>query len=299
MTRLARWAGLVACLSSALAPAATIAATPAATRLLPVLDRVEGARAVTGYRASLAAFCRAPDGVPVATRTALGIGAGAAVGPLCADAAKSAKALASGSFLEAHADEVLLDVPSGLRRADGERTLLVMRRDPAGGDYRLARQMINGNSFEARARVGRAGRPDVLFLCRRTGNVGFYPGTCGFLGTGTFGAAGADAAGRALAAAADDELALSLVTACGPQALVGLGDIRLRNGRLLVPLIVEEVVLRPIGASEAAGGPLCTKKTIKSTARFVIAYQIDADGPRRLTPTPARVNDLFGVYRRE
>jgi hypothetical protein len=255
-------------------------------RTAVVLDPEKGKRALGDYRKFLKSFCRALQGDAgdaAARLKRIGL-EGAEELFLCAGADDAGAAVASGSFELPGADEVLLSVPSGMPRASGDHALAVMRND--GTSYRLVRHLVIGNdTFEARVRVVTASGKDILMLCHHHGQMNLYQGTCGFLGRGSF-----QRAPRG--PAANDELELVNVTACGPGASVSLGGVRLRGWRLLVELVVERFVLERSGEAEREGD-FCSRKVLKSQARFDIDYELDGDHFRRVTAIPREVVDVL------
>jgi hypothetical protein len=256
--------------------------TPGA-RLVPALDAAKGKKAVAAWVAATTKLCKSrPDGGadrPERWHT-VGLSDGADVSMLC-EIGPRATALASGSLLQAGADEVLLDVMSGQSRALGEDQLIVMRATPAG--YRFQQAGAIGNSFEARARVTVPAARDVVVLCERTGHGGLYPLPCGFFDQGYFSSRG----GRA-------ELELGSTTICGPTATLSLGEIALRDNQLVLEVGVEQATLAERTPDESPYG--CTKKTIKSKKTFSISYAIDAKGAHRLAPIPKVLIDLAQQY---
>ncbi|MDP9037336.1 MAG: hypothetical protein M3O50_21260, partial [Myxococcota bacterium] len=118
---------------------------------VPVLDRDRGRRAVDGYQEFLSHFCRSLADAGVLAKQLkedVGLGGDADEAVLCRDVSDAAKALASGSFFEPDADEVLLAVRSGHDEAAGSATLALMRGD--GTAYRLIEHMVSGTEFEGR-----------------------------------------------------------------------------------------------------------------------------------------------------
>ena len=271
------------------------AAAPDARRgslaMAPIVDRDRGSRAVKGYLRFLAAFCQSfEDAGGRAAKLAhdVGLPFNGDESP-CPGVLEAVTALASGSFVELGADEVLLDVPSGQDEAAGGRTLALMRA--TGGDYRLIYHMLAGNQFEARRRLVVPGAVDVLILCRGTGRQGAYRSVCGFFGQGSF--RDADETEDA------NELELVALVTCGPSSWVGLGDIDLDHGRLSVGLVLTRALRKPNGPDEAPDG-LCSKVTHAKESRFTVKYEVEAHGAtrpgeprvRRVTPIPHEVTDL-------
>jgi hypothetical protein len=322
-------AGLVAVLLLDGAPAAHAAGAADPPRIAPLLDAEKGRQAQAAYGRFIDRLCDSlwstPDEKPVRPsegeqKARLGhetpgtradeAAAGAKLAKiglthgddawLCRRAGPRGTALASGSFLEQGADEVVLQVESGGARAEGEQALAVMR--DGGSGYRFLRHMLRGNGFEARLRLAAPGARDVLMLCDRSGNMGLYPARCGFFGRGSFrdtstlkslptfanptGEPPPDPAWK-------DEVQLVDVRACGPAGSVALGQLEQRDGRLLVELVAEEVVFAR-GPGDHEGE--CSARTVKSSARFTVEYAFDGTRFRRATPIPRRVRDILGRW---
>jgi hypothetical protein len=206
----------------------------AGPRLVQALDAAKGQKAAAAYMAAVRRHCKSrPDAgahwpgrwQDVGLRDDSDYAALCEVGP-------RAIALASGALLQAGADEVLLDVPSGQARALGEDELIVMRAAPGG--YRFERAGTIGNSFEGRARVTSPGTRDAVLVCERTGHGGLYPLPCGFFNQGHFsGLADSGADG-------ETDLHLGSTTVCGPTASLSLGKIALHDDHLVVEIVVEK-----------------------------------------------------------
>ena len=269
--------------------------------IAPIVDPGRASLAIKGYLHFLSRFCQSiADAGNQASKLeeAVGLPDNTDAELLCPGVPAAVKALASGSFFEPKADEVLLDVPSGLDRAAGEDILALMRADGTG--YRLIRHMLAGNPLEATLRLSVPASLDVLMLCRHSGNMGVYPSICGFLGEGTFreGAAPDDGA------SAQNEIPLLVVTRCGPAVSVQLGKITLQGGRLSVGLVVEESRLEPTGPDEASDRSVCSKATQRHERRFTVPFEVDATSTtsldharvRRMTPIPREVASILSRY---
>jgi len=228
-----------------------------AFKLAPVLDKAKGEAAVAAYNR------HAKDG---------------------------ALALASGSFTQAGADEVLLVVPSGLDLAGGgsDSALVIMQN--TANDFRIARRMGTGSTFKVRARISASGRPDRLFMCNSGGHGGLYPMICGFLGQGFFGPRTKD--GQSVGDSSID-VQMGNVTACGPAAAIAPGKLRLDGDRLAVDVVVNEYVLAAQGDEDES---FCTRQTKKSSKTFVLIYQLGVKGVRLLTPIPPRIDELVEKF---
>ena len=259
-------------------------------RLDTLLDVDRGRRALTDYRAALARLCAAlgRDGGGGAARLkSLGLD-GAEPEALCANVGTAGEALASGAFAKVGADEVLLDVPSGMDRAAGDHALALMRRD--GPTYQVVAPVVLGNDrFEARARVVTASGRDLLMVCNPHGQQGVYPSTCGFFGGGSFGRA--TPKGTALR----DELQLVDVTVCGPGASVRLGAVTLEGSRLHAHLVVETFILEREGSARG-DDDACGRRVTRARHEFDIAYELEGDRFRRMTPVPKDVLDVLRQY---
>jgi hypothetical protein len=205
--------------------------------------------------------------------------------------------LASGSFFKPGADEVLLEVWSGRDAAAGERTLALMRLK--GGHYQLIRHLLSSGNFGVRLRVRVPGESDLLMLCSFGGNMGLYPGECGFLGQGDF-RADANQADGAFGTA--NEIRSVTVTDCGPQSWVELGDVALRGDRIEVVLVVVKAELGPPLPAGEEG--YCSEEKNRHEQRFTIAFAVDASGGdrhgtgrvRRLTPIPREVSKVLELH---
>lgn len=266
--------------AAASAPSATasvVAKPPAEPKIEPALDAEKGKRAVARYLEVLTKICKSPD--KNAKLAEVGLKADELLS-VC-DPPPSAEALASGSFVEEGADEVLLVARSGRDRAEGDHTLALMRKSGAG--YELIRHMLKGKGFEAMTRATFPKARDALLLCQDQGNQGYYPSTCGFLGQGSF---------RPDTDAGDpkNEFDLVNVTACGPVTNVTMGNVALANGRMSIELVVEKSVLEPKDASE---GVFCSKKKNPTRETFKLEYALEGTSFRRLTPIPKQVTDAF------
>jgi uncharacterized protein len=188
-------------------------------------------------------------------------------------------ALASGSFTRAGADEVLLVVPHELDFTGSpyDSTLVVMQKTAAG--FRIARQTkaggTTGTTFEVRARISGAGRPDRLYMCDRSGRQGVYPMSCGFLYDSS------------------PDVQMGSVTDCGPAVDIAPGKLRVDGDRVAVDVVVNEYVLVE---SDDPKDPDCAKQTQKSSKTFVLTYQLGAKSVRLLTPIPPRIKELVEKF---
>jgi hypothetical protein len=252
----------------------------AALRKVDLLDTARGARAQAAYRAWLTELCKRPESAD-RTRALSDFG-------LADDAClvvDGGRPIASGAFLEAGADEVLLVVPSGRDAAAGNSTFAVMRKNGASADYRLATHMVLARGLSAHARLASAGGSDILFVCADAGNQGYYPSRCGFLGLGSFrqGSAALDPD-----QAFSDELDLLAIDslACGAHASVVLGDITLAGDKLQVALVVTRVTQEKAAGDQAGD---CSERVAKGTERFAVDYRFDGTRLRRATPVPPEV----------
>ncbi len=272
----------------------------AAFAVAPVLDRARGARAVQAYHEFHSSFCRAlGDAGASAPQLKEDVGIGVDTDDLmfCPGPADGVRAIASGSFAQPGADEVLLEVPSGQARAEGEFALALLRAE--GGRYRLVRHTVLNNGFDAKLRVASrdgAEALDVLMLCSRSGAQGVYASACGFWGQGTYaeGSTGDE----------DDdpnEIPLVAVTACGPAVAEEIGDFALRGDRISVGVVVARSVREASTPEEAASGD-CSRETKKSAKRYTLTYEIAArpgrgkPRVRLLTPVPREVREIAKRY---
>lgn len=220
----------------------------------------------------------------------IGVDRDAELDVLCGSTAWSARPLASGALFSS-GQEVLLEVPSGIDGAAGERTLALMRRTDAG--YRLVTHLGRGGRFEAHARIAVPGLRDVLVLCVISGRMGVQPGRCGILGQGSFSMSGAQSS---RGSGDQDELGVVQFTGCGPGGAVGLGQINARDRRLWIDLVMEEFLLEPGGPDESPVGPYCSRKTVGTRKSFTVKYELDPMGIRRATPVPGDVLTVLGRY---
>jgi hypothetical protein len=264
---------------------------------VPVLDPDRGTRAAKDYRAFRGHFCESLEEPGAnAPRLLEGVGLPNSPDPTRVCSEGDVAAIASGSFFDHDADEVLLQVWSGAAAAWGERTLALMRAD--GAHYKLVRHLLAGARFEARLRARVARDLDVLMLCIHRGNMGLYPSECGFLGQGNFREDATDADAEL---GAKNEIALVAVSVCGPQDWVELGDVSLTDGQISVGLVVVKAVLAPKGAGE---GPYCSKERDRHEKRFTVRFAVGSDGRgrhgtgrvRRLTPVPPEVTKVLDLY---
>jgi hypothetical protein len=296
-----------------------------APRPAPVLDKAKGARAVAAYRKAMNDLCDAlwlsPEGKPMrpqldpnnydVQRTAAphtgdkeAAAKLAAIGldraddiPLCEKRDPDERPLASGSFLSAGADEVLLETWNGAG-SGATRTVALLRADGKG--YRLVKHLPigdrpNSNRFEARLRLTTSSRRDVLFLCESGGLQGIYPTTCGFLGRGSFREqpetpASAPPPPAPASTERDDDLSLVSVTTCGAATSVELSKITPRADRLAVEIAVIEAH-RVAAADE---GPwTCDKETERHATAFTLEYKFDGTTFHRVTPIPPAVTEAL------
>jgi hypothetical protein len=253
----------------------------------PLLDDTKGKQAVLDYREFLKEICTTPvsSGKKVQRLAAAGFPAGSDVSVVCLQTAQYQRPLASGSLLEANADEFLLEVPSGRTAGSEQATLAVMRR--AEGGYRLLRHVSSAGRYEAKLRVLVPGHPDALLLCTHAGSQGRYRATCGFFGSGSFAADGPRPS--------RDEIELLDMMTCGAGGAVRLGEVTSQGRRILVALIVEEYHREREAADSDQPVFICGKKTSRRLDRFVIEYVLDDAGRyRRVTPIPRRVTETLG-----
>jgi hypothetical protein len=266
-------------------------ASAAGPQVTPVLDKARGARALAAYRALLTRSCRAVDGGSAAgtlDRSGLRV-EGAYVDTVCSDARSAGTAFASGSFVKAGADEVLLVVPTGLSAASGDNALALMRSDDTG--YRFVKHMVLGKGFSAKIRLTTTAGRDILLLCQQHGNMGLYPSTCGFFGRGTFRDRTANAApGNA----GKNELDLGFVTTCGPGASIDLGEITLHDDILRVELIVEHFVLQKDPTDSP--GDFCSRRVRRSRKQLDVEYRFDGASFERTTPALEEVQEVRSKY---
>jgi len=276
---------------------------PAAPREAPLLDKAKGERAVDAYKKFRRALCvelSALRGRPVVAKGRLeevGLD-GVEEDHLCSGVVSlRGTPLATGALLEAGADEVLLQVLTGRAVAEGEQSLAVMR--DRGRGYRFVRHMFAAERFEARLRLVAPGARDVLFLCEHRGLGGVYPGSCGFLGRGSF----REPAKRLPTAAnpsreapldAGDQQELALLeikpAACGPFASVSLGDVAVHEDRLRVELVVHQGVMGR-GRQDAEGS--CNQPTKNARRTFTMEYQFDGKRFHLATPIPPAVREVL------
>jgi hypothetical protein len=97
-------------------------------KIVPILDETKGQRALSDYRALLGALCRPPATRGANRRAELKrVGLHGDGDLVCAATDTAGKAIASGSIVQADADEVLIEGPSGRDWAGGDRALALMR----------------------------------------------------------------------------------------------------------------------------------------------------------------------------
>ena len=318
-------AGALAAFAGTLAEARDAGAGAPAPRAALVLDKAKGARAAAAYRKAMSDFCDAlwlsPEGKPMrpqwdpnnydvqrtpaphtgdkeaaAKLAALGLDRAEEI-PLCGKRDPDERPLASGSFLTAGADEVLLETWNGAD-SGATRTVALLRAD--GKSYRLIRHLPigdrpNSNRFEARLRLTTASRRDVLFLCESGGVQGIYPTTCGFLGRGSFreqpeNPSAATPASTPPSTERDDELSLVAVTTCGAATSVELSKITPRADRLAVEIAV--VAAHRVAAADE--GPwTCDKEADRHATPFTLEYKFDGTTFHRITPIPPAVTEAL------
>jgi hypothetical protein len=270
-------------------PTATSGSSSGAFARVPALDEVRGRAAADRYDGARRGSCATPESFANAQ---LPVGAGRV--PVCSDV--HPLPIASGSFFEAGADEVLLQVPSGEATAWGDVTLALMRKQADG--YHLIRHLLASQRFEAPLRVSLPGRVDVLMLCSHRGHMGLYPSECGFLGQGSFRPDGDEADARFANA---NEVQLVTVTVCGQQAWVERGDVALQGDRIIIPLVVVHARLKPSGPDE---GYYCSALGGRRDQAFPLEFQVHGDAADahgtgrvvRLTPIPHEVEAVLGLY---
>lgn len=288
---------------------ARVAAGP---RAVPVLDKAKAARAVAAYQKAINDLCDSlwlsPEGKPmrpqwdpnnydvqraaaphtgdeqaVARLQAIGLDRAEEI-PLCEKRDSDARPLASGSFLVAGADEVLLEAWNGAVTL-APRALALMRGDRKG--YHLVTHLNVGNSpagnhFEARLRLTTGTRVDILFLCEAGGIQGVYPTTCGVFGRGSFHAPPDSDRG--------DELELVTARTCGQTVSVEWGNITARADRVIVDV---EVVNSKREAVADEGSWDCSKETARDSHRVSLEYKFDGTRFRRPTPLPREITDAL------
>lgn len=265
--------------------------------MAPVLDENHGSRAARDYEDFRRNFCNSMAKARSAPPELLereGLPRGGNPMRLCNNA--QSEAIASGSFFEALADEVLVEVPNGEAAAFGDRTLALMRMN--GGHYHLIRHLLASQRFTAPFRALVPGHVDVLMLCGRSGNMGLYPSTCGFLGEGTFRPDATEADDRFAAA---NEIQLVAVSVCGPQTWVELGSVRLEGDRIAAPLVV---VRARLAAKEPDETHDCSTQLGRRETVFSIDFEVtgqDMAGHgkgrvRRVTPVPREVSSVLERY---
>ncbi|HMF43758.1 MAG TPA: hypothetical protein VKQ32_23950 [Polyangia bacterium] len=316
---------------AAASPSGGAAGAGTALREAPLLDKAKGTRAVAAYRKAINDLCdglwSTPDGKPMrpqwdpnnydvvrslaphtgderatARLKEIGLDDADAI-TLCGSTDPPARPLASGSFLVAGADEVLLEVGNGAT-SGATLTLAIVRG--SGKSYHLVTHLPAGarrigNQFEARLRLTTRTRRDVLFLCEAGGNQGIYSSTCGFLGHGSFREPPEPSkqlptiANPSPEAPADpglaDELTLVDVRTCGPVATVEMGKVSARGDRMFVDLVLVDAVAEPAHGEEDSA--YCGRQAQRKERRFTLEYKFEDGRLRRVTPIPADVTEVL------
>lgn len=270
-------------------PSASASASAVVTQLLasvPILDAAKGNQAAAEYRTIIEKACGKGSGRGQALKE-LGLSIEDA-DFVCVDFAHAAKPLASGSFVDVGADEVLIQGRSGRSWAGGDSTLALMRKE--GEKYRLVQHLFNGQGFQPILRVTTPRGRDILMLCENGGHMGLYPSVCGFLGELSF-EHGSSAIGAAMSET--NEIHTLGVTLCGPQKAVKLGKIEMRNEHLYAPLFVEELLNEPENADETT---YCSRETKQSRKMFTVEYHYDGMRFRRMTAIPKEAKDILDQY---
>jgi hypothetical protein len=273
-----------------LASATTTAEPPTALpKIVPVLDETKGQRALADYRTFLGQLCSSP-GARGANRAAeLTRGGLHGNGDfICARTDTAGKAIASGAIGQADVDEVLVESASGLDWAAGDRALALMRSN--GKRYELVEHLLHGKGWMPVARIATPSRRDILMLCEEGGHMGLYPGTCGFLGEGSFRRA-SSRGGRE--PSTQNEIETVFVTTCGPGGSVSLGEIKVHDARLQVELLVENFVLERNAKDE---GDFCSKRITKTREQLTMEYRFDGARFQRVTPVPQQARSVLQRY---
>jgi len=259
---------------------ASASAAPPATALaeVPLLEAAKGKSALEAYRTTLKQAC----GKGADRRKALaGIGLDIEdEGFICVDLDHAGEALASGSLVEAGADEVLVKGPSGRSWAGGDAALALMRND--GTSYKLVKHMRHGHGWAPKIRVATPSGRDVLMLCEEEGHMGEYSGMCGFLDDLSFRPYGDEKD-----TSKKNGIPTFFATTCGPQKSATLGKIEFRDNRLYAPLFVEEYVLEREPTDE---GDTCSRKKSKGRKMFTIEYRFEGTHFQRVTAIPRVAN---------
>jgi hypothetical protein len=275
-----------------------------------VLDMAKGHRAMHGYHDFSVRFCESLADAGAGTRRLL---ESVGLHPtrdlpslLCPPGEGGGRPIASGSFLEPGADEVLLATMYGQGEAEGSTTLAVMRAE--GDHYRLVRHLflnLMGEGFAAKLRIVTPSGRDVLLVCTERGNMGVYTGHCGFFGQGSFRGNGTDAD---LQFASVSEFDVLLVLNCGPAATIAIGDVAFHDDRIALPLDVVESVLKPGGPGTPDAEVLpdwpCQKQTHRKETHVTLEYEVapsapEAHGQGRVRPIAyltQHVVDVFGRF---
>jgi hypothetical protein len=243
---------------------------------LPVLDAQRGEQALVAYGGFVRRACAGGElGAAVRAR----LDAAKPYFDPCVSPAPSGRAIASGSFVEPRADEVLLEVASGMARAGGDRALVLLRR--RGARYRFVSVLQPGEVFEAWLRIGTLSGLDALVLCNKGGNMGIYPGACGLFGQGAF-RAGESEPGLFFGARGNDVPTVEL-KACGKGASVTVEGVSLDGDGLRFDVVLERQVRTPGPGDE---GVLCSREKIIARERFTIDYRFDGRRFRRSRAVP-------------
>lgn len=186
-------------------------------------------------------------------------------------------ALASGSFIEPGADEVLLLVESGADRAAGEYLVVVMRRED--GKWRRAKDSLQGNGFSVPLRVDTAAKLDVLVICEEQGQQGVYSSFCGFFDeTGMVRAVGTADARLAHECGSDTAAVLHEVSTTGTSL------------RFIMEVVDFELVKQP-GDPEGR----CSKEVVERKSRHTIVYALESGRP---VPSGSRPAELAEALQR-
>ncbi len=253
-------------------------------RALPVLDRAKGKRAADAYRALLRRLCARPERARarIEKRFRLTDVDGPQLDP-CESSSSRVEPLASGSLVEANADEVLLVVDSGGDEAEGARALALMRGD--GSAYDLVRHLVAGETFEVRARFAAATGRDLLVLCNSSGRQGLYTGTCGLLGRGRFG----DGRG-------DDrvEIETLLMTTCGPAAAIALERVTSAGAGFRFDVVVERQERQ--SGSDDDTDDYCSNAVTTYRKVFPLEYRLRGDRLERVTPLPKELLKVLAEH---
>ena len=117
--------------------------------------------------------------------------------------------------------------------------------------------------------------------------MGLYPGTCGFLGAGSF--SNLNRAGDAA-----NEIELVTFVACGKSTSVEMGSPSLdADQRLHVPLLIEDVMAEP-GPADSDG--TCSRRVVTRTKRVAVLYRIDSGRAVRVSAPLPEVDRIVHSY---